>query len=304
MNTLSSLITELWNDVTGAIDTAKSKLTSQAQQIKDLTAQAAKDKATIATLTAQVSASAQAQNDAVGAAVLAQKAADAAATNDANQQIADIHGQLDDATAALQTKIASIEAPGSPILPVPQSLVATAGDGVVTLSWSPVDGADSYTVQRSLTAGGPHDPPTPATSTTFADTAVSNGQAYFYVVASVFAGVTSQLSSEASATPQAAVPTVPVDPANPDTSTASQTTATAGPSSAGPQTASDAGATQIQGSTSPLPQGSTPSSTPQTSPTQPETSAAPETQSSPASPTNSAPATPAAPSDPSAIAGA
>jgi hypothetical protein len=88
----------------------------------------------------------------------------------------------------------------------PTNLTATADDSQVTLSWNAVEGAASYNVKRSTTAGGPY--ATIATNipdTSYLDTTVANGTTYYYVVTAVdSSGNESANSNEASATPVAA----------------------------------------------------------------------------------------------------
>lgn len=96
----------------------------------------------------------------------------------------------------------------------PLNLVATGGTGSVSLTWTPVSGATSYKVSRSTTSGGPYTQiATPATAS-YTDNSVTNGTAYFYVVAAVNSYGSSGNSSQATATPavQAADITVTVDP--------------------------------------------------------------------------------------------
>jgi fibronectin type 3 domain-containing protein len=98
----------------------------------------------------------------------------------------------------------------------PQSLTAKAGNGSVGLSWSapasnggsPVTG---YNVYRGTSAGGESATPiaTNVTGTSFNDTTVSNGTAYYYTVAAVNAVGASLPSNETSAAPQATVPSAP-----------------------------------------------------------------------------------------------
>jgi hypothetical protein len=98
-------------------------------------------------------------------------------------------------------------------LAVPTGLVATPGDGQVSLSWNPVSGATSYNVYRGTAPGVTVTPPplanvaVPAVS--FNDTAVVNGTTYYYIV-TAFDGVTeSGPSTEDGATPQVAPPAMP-----------------------------------------------------------------------------------------------
>ena len=100
----------------------------------------------------------------------------------------------------------------------PQTLVASGGDGSVSLSWSaPVSdggtGVTGYNVYRGTTAGGEATTPvaTNVGTTSYTDPGVTNGTKYYYKVAAVNAVGTSPQSNEASATPQqaATVPTAP-----------------------------------------------------------------------------------------------
>lgn len=95
--------------------------------------------------------------------------------------------------------------------PVPAGLSATAGNARVDLSWAAAAGAGSYNVKRSTTSGGPYTTiATGVTGTTYADTTVSNGTTYYYVVSAVNACAESANSSQVSATPTA--PTGPAAP--------------------------------------------------------------------------------------------
>lgn len=85
--------------------------------------------------------------------------------------------------------------------PPPTGLQVSAGDGRVTLSWSPAPRATSYSVRRSYAPGGPYATiATPATPTHIDPTA-ENGSRFFYVVAAVNAGGESAPSVEIAATP-------------------------------------------------------------------------------------------------------
>ncbi|MEJ0099076.1 MAG: hypothetical protein WDO12_04760 [Pseudomonadota bacterium] len=91
----------------------------------------------------------------------------------------------------------------------PASLVATAGNAQVGLSWSASSTATSYAVKRATISGGPYADLTTATSTSYIDSSVVNGATYFYVVAAINAQGASGMSPSAWATP-AAVTTPPV----------------------------------------------------------------------------------------------
>jgi len=95
----------------------------------------------------------------------------------------------------------------------PAGIVASGGDGQVTVSWSAVTGATAYNIYYGTAAGV-----TTATGTKIANvitpqtvTGLTNGTPYFFVVTAVNANAESSLSSEKSATP-AAVPQPPGSP--------------------------------------------------------------------------------------------
>jgi len=93
-------------------------------------------------------------------------------------------------------------------LVAPGDLVATAGNASVALGWSPVSGATSYTVKRSLTSEGTYSiVQAGIAGASFTDTTAVNGTTYFYVVTASNSTFESDLSNEASATPGASVPT-------------------------------------------------------------------------------------------------
>ena len=100
----------------------------------------------------------------------------------------------------------------TPVAPplAPADLAAVAGDKVVTLSWSPSEGATSYSVYRGTfsnkqasvaIAQGLAD-------AAFVDNTVVNGPTYFYKVTATNAGGQSPRSNEASASPEAPAPAV------------------------------------------------------------------------------------------------
>jgi uncharacterized protein (DUF1800 family)/fibronectin type 3 domain-containing protein len=101
----------------------------------------------------------------------------------------------------------------TPVAPplAPQNLAAAAGDKVVTLSWTPSDGADGYRVYRgTFTNKQASVPVAVVTGSPFVDLAVANGPTYYYKVASFNAGGDSPRSAEVSASPEAPAP--PTDP--------------------------------------------------------------------------------------------
>lgn len=94
-------------------------------------------------------------------------------------------------------------------LRTPQGLAASAGDGKVTLSWSPTgDEGVSYRVWRDTDADVPADSAhlvsgtDPITTTSFTDTGLTNGTTYYYVVRAVIPGQANSDSTAAvAATP-------------------------------------------------------------------------------------------------------
>jgi hypothetical protein len=96
---------------------------------------------------------------------------------------------------------------------VPTGLGATGGDGVVSLDWNDNGETDlaGYRVYRSTSSGGPYSAVGGLQgASAYADTSVSNGTTYYYVVtAEDTSGNESAASSQASATPVATPDTTP-----------------------------------------------------------------------------------------------
>jgi alpha-L-rhamnosidase len=87
------------------------------------------------------------------------------------------------------------------ILPTPNALIAHAGYESVLLTWAP-PGATSYNVKRSTVSGGPYTViASGVTGATYADTTVTNGVTYYYVVSAVNSGVEGSNSTQVSAVP-------------------------------------------------------------------------------------------------------
>lgn len=100
---------------------------------------------------------------------------------------------------------------GASIPAVPTGLAAAPGNTQVTLSWMASSGAMSYMVERSTTTGGPYTQISTPTSTSFADTGLTNGTKYFYVVSASNSAGQSANSAEVSATPSQPAPAMPTD---------------------------------------------------------------------------------------------
>jgi len=106
-------------------------------------------------------------------------------------------------------EIAGIEVLGGgggtgPTVPAaPTGLTATGGNAQISLAWNASSGATSYNVYRGTTAGGENTTAiaTGITATSYTNTGLANGTAYFYKVAAVNSAGTSGLSNEAGATP-------------------------------------------------------------------------------------------------------
>ncbi|MGD0730582.1 MAG: fibronectin type III domain-containing protein [Terracidiphilus sp.] len=86
----------------------------------------------------------------------------------------------------------------------PGDLVATAGDASIALAWQPVPGATSYSVYRGTAAGAESTAAITATSlTSYTDSPLTNGTAYYYIVTGTNSNGASTPSNEARATPAA-----------------------------------------------------------------------------------------------------
>jgi fibronectin type 3 domain-containing protein len=90
-------------------------------------------------------------------------------------------------------------------LPPPDNLVATAGNAQVSLTWTAVPGATSYTVKRHTASGGPYTTvsPGPGSMTSLTVGSLTNNTRYFFVVSASDAMGGGLNSNEASAVPGA-----------------------------------------------------------------------------------------------------
>jgi fibronectin type 3 domain-containing protein len=83
----------------------------------------------------------------------------------------------------------------------PSGLTATAGNTQISLSWTASSGATSYTLYRGTSSGSETSLVSGLTSTTYTNTSLTNGTAYYYKVTATNSAGTSGYSNEASATP-------------------------------------------------------------------------------------------------------
>ena len=118
----------------------------------------------------------------------------------------DAAGQSGNSAEASATPTAPTQVPA-----VPTGLVAAAGNGQVSLLWTPSSGATSYKVKRSTSNGGPYTQISEPTSAAFTDSGLTNGTTYYYVVSAVNSAGESANSSQVNAAP--AVPVqIPAEP--------------------------------------------------------------------------------------------
>lgn len=92
---------------------------------------------------------------------------------------------------------------------IPSGLTATATSGQIGLTWTAASGATGYNIKRSETDGGPYTNLGTSTSLAYADTAVTTGTTYYYVITATNAAGESANSNQASATAILAAPPVP-----------------------------------------------------------------------------------------------
>ncbi len=121
----------------------------------------------------------------------------------------DSHGQSANSAEVNATPTAPATPPAAPT-----GLTATAGNALVTLSWSASSGATSYNVKRSPTSGSGYAKIGTSAMPGFTDTGLTNGTPYYYVVSGVNAAGEGANSTQATATPVNAAPdvTITIDP--------------------------------------------------------------------------------------------
>jgi fibronectin type 3 domain-containing protein len=106
-------------------------------------------------------------------------------------------GQSAPSAQTTATPVAPLTVP-----PPPVGLAALAANAQVRLTWTASTGASSYQIKRATT-GHPYTEVGTATSTSYTDTGLTNGTAYYYVVVAVNSAGQSAPSGEATATPNA-----------------------------------------------------------------------------------------------------
>jgi hypothetical protein len=98
-------------------------------------------------------------------------------------------------------KSSTPDAGNTPVIPGPAGLKATPANASVALTWSAVAGATSYQVFRAIPPRVASAQIGTSTTTSFTDTALTNGTFYTYTVTAVTAAGTSEQSGEIDAQP-------------------------------------------------------------------------------------------------------
>ena len=117
-----------------------------------------------------------------------------------------LNGKVDDfriyngALSAAQISALATLTPATPAAPANVN-AAAASANVINLSWTAVNSATNYVVQRSLVSGGTYSVIAfGITATNYTDVGLSGNTTYYYVIATVSSGGTSTNSLQASAT--------------------------------------------------------------------------------------------------------
>ena len=94
-------------------------------------------------------------------------------------------------------------APAAPAMipATPTGLAATPGTATVALSWTASSGATNYHVKRGTANGGPYTQVAAPTATSYTDSSLTNGTAYYYVVSALDSAGESANSAQVTATP-------------------------------------------------------------------------------------------------------
>lgn len=104
-------------------------------------------------------------------------------------------------------KVAQRSTPSIPATPT--GLAATGGNAVVNLSWTATSGATTYNIYRSTTARGFYRLIAAPTTNSYADTIVTNGKTYHYIISAANSAGASAKTSSVNATPGLTAPSAP-----------------------------------------------------------------------------------------------
>ncbi|OUS74979.1 hypothetical protein B1748_19860 [Paenibacillus sp. MY03] len=151
------------------------------------------------------------------------------------------HSDANTYTTSVQSNV-QMTMPNKPPV-APQNLAGVAGNTSVSLSWSPVAGADSYTLYKYQGASAPLDTQqwevvqASLTEASYQVTGLTNGNAYSFAVTAVGPGGESLFSTSATATPLA--PTTPTNPTPPPSTPTPTTSPTPTPTPTATPTPTD-----------------------------------------------------------------
>jgi hypothetical protein len=103
---------------------------------------------------------------------------------------------------------------GTMVPAAPSGLLATAGNAQASLSWNASSAATGYYVKRATISGGPYTQIASPSMNSYADSGLTNGTTYYYVVSAFNTAGESANSSQVSATPanMAADVTITINP--------------------------------------------------------------------------------------------
>jgi cellulose 1,4-beta-cellobiosidase len=106
------------------------------------------------------------------------------------------------------TATSTVQVTSCALAPVPTGLTATGGNAQITVGWNASSGATSYNVSRATNGSGPYTQiVTGVTTTSYTNTGLASGTAYFYAVSAVNSCGASALSAYRGATTIPAAPT-------------------------------------------------------------------------------------------------
>ncbi|MGF7035613.1 cellulose 1,4-beta-cellobiosidase [Paenibacillus mucilaginosus] len=108
--------------------------------------------------------------------------------------------------SAASAQVSAVPSSGVSVPAAPAGLTAAAGNAQVTLTWNASAGATTYTVKRATVSGGPYTTvATGLAATSYTNTGLTNGTAYYYVVSAVNSAGESANSAPVSAVPEGSV---------------------------------------------------------------------------------------------------